>query len=233
MTDDGTPSSRRSVRARAPLAARCALRRHFVRTISAFQPLYRTPPPPVFTPPKAADGVDGDALVVRLDAATPQAAAEARAEARAAALNAELGGRLRAASSWQELVDVLDAHGADLNYINVALLASRAGALAPGASPSSLPRPKPGRVASGAAASAAAALPPPPLADLERVGALVLERAAAFQSEHFAAAAAGLAAAGLEARAFWRAFCGAAERKVPAMRFDELAVLLVAVASSE
>jgi hypothetical protein len=180
--------------------------------------------------PQLADGVEGDDVVLRLDATSPAAAAARRAEARAAALNADVREAIAAADSWQQLVEILQQHGDDLNYLNIVALAARAGELCPGAQPP--PRPhQTGVHDSLAREAAAAAAPPPP--ELERVGALVLERASWFQGAHFAAAAWGLAAAGLSGRGFWRAFCAAADRKVPSLSFVQLSALLCAVASSE
>jgi hypothetical protein len=186
---------------------------------------------PAPSPPQVADGVEGDNIVLRLDAATPAAAAERREEARAAARNAAARGALAAAGSWEELTAVLAEHGDDLNYLNVVALAARAGELCPGAAPP--PRPGATGVAPSAAAAAGAAAPRPPPPEVDRIAGLVLERASWFQGAHFAAAAWGLASAGLTARGFWRAFCAAAERKVPSLNFPQLAAVLCAVASSE
>ncbi|GBF89481.1 hypothetical protein Rsub_02053 [Raphidocelis subcapitata] len=180
---------------------------------------------------ESADRVTDEEVLLRLDEATPAAAADARAEAAAADLNRELSARLRAASSWGDLTRILSDHGDDLNYLNAALLAVRAGELAPGAAPP----PRPGRPAGGAAQAHGAAVQQQqqPRPELDAIGALVLERASWFQAAHFAAAAWGLASAGLVARGFWRGFAGAAERKLPSMGFAQLAAVLCAVASSD
>jgi len=210
-------------------------------------------PPPKQTPPttnthtctqhQAAERVEGEEVVLRLDAPSPQAAAAARDEARAAALNRQLGDRIRAAAAWSDLCAVLWRHGDDLNYVNVALIAARAGELCPGAAepprpgqtgiqdPTSTPAASSSSSSSSAAAAASGRPPPPP--ELERIGALALERASWFQGAHFAATAWGLARAGLTARGFWRGFAGACERKVPSLSFAQLGMVLCAVASSE
>jgi hypothetical protein len=203
---------------------------------SASQP----PPHPLHTPHliQAAERIEGDDVILRLDGApTPQQAAAARAEARAAELNRQLGDRIRSASAWEELRELLRDHGDDLNYVNVALLVARAGELAPGAAPP----PRPGRTglfdpavgSKNGGSSSNQEDQQIPLAELERIGDLALERASWFQASHFAATAWGLAAAGLTARGFWRGFCTVCERKVPAMTFAQLAMVVCAVAGSE
>lgn len=171
-------------------------------------------------------------MLVRLDGAEAAAAARARAERRAAELNKRLAARIRAAESWDDLVQILQQHAGDLNYLNVSLLAARAGGLAPGAA---APPADAARLAHwlppAAAASAAPPSSTPP--ELDAIGALVLERAPSFHAAHFAAAAWGLASAGLRSRGFWRGFCAAAARKVPALSFAQLGAVLCAVASSE
>jgi hypothetical protein len=177
--------------------------------------------------------------VVQLDSASPRAAAAARDEARAAELNRRLGERIRAATSWDELVSVLHEHGDDLNYINVALLAARAGELFPGASeppPSAASQQHDQQHNQQQQEQQQQKQQPPQQqqqADLDRIAALVLERASWFQASHFAASAWGLSSAGLKARGFWRGFCGACERKLPALTFAQLGAVLCASASSE
>lgn len=160
-----------------------------------------------------------------------------------AELNKQLGSRIRSASTWDDLQSVLHEHGDDLNYINVALLAARAGELCPTAAP--LPRLQPSLDAISSHPqqqrlnsqqqqrqqqhSNLQQVPP----EIDRIGALALERASWFQAVHFADTARGLATAGLVSRGFWRGFCVACDRKLPSLSFTQLGAVLCAVASSE
>ena len=143
-----------------------------VRLLCALRRTARTTLHPLPRPDadQAAERIDGDDVLVRLDDARPRAAAARRDEARAAELSRRLGARIQDAATWGELVDVLRNHGADLNYINVAALAARAGELAPGAAEPPHPR---AQAASRHPEQRGVPQQPPP--EVDRIGALALD----------------------------------------------------------
>jgi hypothetical protein len=79
------------------------------------------------------------------------------------------------------------------------------------------------------------ALGPPPQPDcatlLQELSALLLQSSSWFQPAHFAAAAAAMCSCGVADAEFWENLVAAAEHKVGALSFAQLAQMLTALAT--
>lgn len=93
-------------------------------------------PPPTPIPPlliaavvQNADSVEEDHLVFDLQPSSPRLRAELQESEQQAALNRQLAQQIPQLDAWPQLQEFVQQHGAQLNFLNVVTLVTRAAAL--------------------------------------------------------------------------------------------------------
>lgn len=76
-----------------------------------------------------ADSVEEDHLVFDLQPSSPRLRAELQESEQQAALNRQLAQQIPQLDAWQQLQEFVQQHGAELNFLNVVTIVTRAAAL--------------------------------------------------------------------------------------------------------
>eukprot|EP00878_Enallax_costatus_P018638 GHUV01019629.1.p1 GENE.GHUV01019629.1~~GHUV01019629.1.p1 ORF type:complete len:269 (+),score=104.01 GHUV01019629.1:307-1113(+) len=156
---------------------------------------------------EGADRIEEDHLVYELKPSSPRIRAQQQQTLQYAQLNRHLAEQILQLQNWQQLQSFMQQHLEVLNYLNVLALAGQAAAL---------------YQEHGA---------PNDNNLLQQLAAQILQASSWFQPVHFTAAAVAMGKCRMEDPAFWGNLVAAAEHKVGAFTFEQLAKVLEVLAT--